>query len=118
MDFRTNWGYKRAADRAGKDTNYDARSFLTMVALIGFPLGLLLSRQMPGMLLGAFLLPLPIIYYLTFFRWNAENRRSKQGFGPLAKVAVERGILHLDDGKSRTDIDLEDIRELAVFIPK
>jgi len=118
MDCKTSWDYNRAMDRAVKATNYDARNFLIMVVLTGFPLGLIINREMPGVFLGTVLLPIPIIYYFTFYRWHAENKRRMQGFGPSAKVIVGKGMLELDDGKTRANLDLEDILELAVFIPE
>ena len=39
-------------------------------------------------------------------------------FGSLTRVTVGKGMFELDDGKTRVNHDLKDIRELAVSIPE
>jgi len=118
MDYRKKWKYNRGIKAATNGTDYDTANYLTLALLIGIPVGLIATRQMPAMAVGTFLLPLPALYYLTFYRWQRESRREMMSFNPSVKLAVEDGTLKLDDGKQRAKFDLEGIRELGVFIPK
>lgn len=117
MDFRTRMKYVRGIKTATRETNYDAVTFLTLVLLIGFPVGLIATRETPAAVLGAALLPLPVLYYLTIYRWQGENRREMMSFGPSAKLTVAEGMVSIDDGKNRARMEIEDIRELGVYIP-
>ena len=117
LDFKKKWKYTRGINAATKDTNYDTVNFLTLALLIGVPVGLIATRQMPAMVMGVILLPLPVLYYLTFYQWQIENRRQMMSFTSSVELAVEDGTLQLDDGKNRARFDLEGIRELGVFIP-
>ena len=118
MDYKAKWKYRRALNMALKNTNYDAQNFLILVILIGFPLGLIVSREMPALALGLVLLPLSLIYYFTFYRWHAETRRGLLAFTSSARVSVSGGMLDINDGKEHAVLPLENVRELAVFIPE
>lgn len=118
MDYKTRWKYRQAINKAVNDTNYDIMNFFIMVLLIGIPVGLIANREMPGTILGFFLLPFPVLYFMTFYRWHSENKRGMQGFGTSTSVTVGSGMLDIEDGKSHANLPLENIRELAVFVPE
>jgi hypothetical protein len=118
MDYKTKWKYQQTINKALKGTNYDIMNFILMALIIAIPLGLIAKRAMPGMILGVILLPLPVLYFMTFYRWHNENRRGMQGFGSTASVKVEGGMLDIDDGSAHASLPLENIRELAVFVPQ
>lgn len=118
MDYKTKWKYNHTINQTLKGGNYDTMNLFLLALLISIPAGLILNREMPGIILGFALLPLPLIYYFTFYRWHAENKRGMQGFGPSAKVVVAGGALDVTDGKSHANLPLENVRELAVFIPE
>jgi len=118
MDYRTKWKYRQTINKVLKDTNYEAMNFIIMVLSISIPVGLIANREMPGMVIGIVLLPFPVLYFLTFYRWHSENKRGMQGFGPSASVTVGGGMLDVTDGRSHANLPLENVRELAVFIPE
>jgi hypothetical protein len=118
MDYKTRWKYRQTINKALNGTNYDIMNFIIMVFSISIPLGLIVSRQTPGLVLGIILLPAPFLYYLTFYRWHAENARGMQGFGSSTSVTVSGGTLDIKDGKSHANLPIENIRELAVFVPE
>ena len=117
MDFKKKMKYVRGIKAATRGTDYDTANYLTLALLIGVPLGLIATRQMPATVLGIVFLPLPVLYYLTLYRWHRENQRQMMSFNPSVKLSIVDGMLGLDDGKSRARFDLEGIRELGVFIP-
>jgi len=118
MDYKTKWKYRHTINKALKGTNYDAQNVLLLALLISIPLGLIINGERPGMILGFVLLPLPLLYYLTFYRWHAEYKRGMQGFGSSTSVTVGGGMLDITDGNSHANLPLENVRELAVYIPE
>jgi hypothetical protein len=118
MDYKTKWKYRQTINGALRGTNYDILNFFILVLLLSIPLGLIAYREMPGMVLGFILLPLPALYFMTFYRWHSENKRRMQGFGSSTSVTVGDGMLDIDDGKAHANLPLENIRELAVFVPE
>ena len=118
MDFKTKWKYTQTINKALKGTNYDAMNFLIVVLVIAIPVGLIANWEMPGTVFGFLLLPFPVLYFMTFYRWHLENKSRMRGFGPSTSVTVGGGMLGISDGKNRVELPIEDIRELAVFVPE
>lgn len=118
MDYKAKWKYRQAINKALKDTNYDIMNFMIVVLSISIPIGLIANWEMPGTILGFILLPFPFIYFMTFYRWHSENKRGMQGFGSSASVTVKGGMLDINDGKAHANLPMENIRELAVFVPE
>ena len=118
MDYKTKWKYEKTISRAAKGTNYDAMNFILAVLVIAIPVGLIAYWEMPGSILGFLLLPLPVLYFMTFYRWHAQNKREMQGFGSSTSVTVGGGMLEIKDGSDKANLPLENIRELAVFVPE
>jgi len=118
LDYRTKWKYKHGIKTAREGSGGAAGSILTLTLLAALPVGLVATRQLPAVVVGILLLPLPILYYLTIYRWQAETRHEIMGFNPSAKATIEDGMVKLQDDNNRARLDLEEIRELAVFIPE
>lgn len=118
MDYKTKWKYGQTINKALNGTNYDIMNFFIMVLSISIPVGLIANWEMPGLVLGIILLPLPVLYFMTFYRWHSENKRGMQGFGSSASVTVGGGMLDIDDTKDHANLPIENIRELAVFVPE
>ena len=61
LDYRMKWKYNHGIKAAREESGGGAGSILTLALLAALPVGLVATRQLPAVVVGILLLPLPIL---------------------------------------------------------